>query len=139
MTFWARLAGVGLLLSSLSLPAGGLALFVGAVSDKLGDTVAHWPAALRRAADSDATLDDAAYELLHMLRTTNYDGVFENAIEGALDLEDEVLFVGLPHGEVWDLERALRPGHSVTQPPFEPMVLLGDAFAEYGMRFGNSR
>ena len=134
VTFWARLAAVGLLLSSLSLPAGGLAVFVGAVSDKLGDAVAHWPAALRRAADSDATLDDAAYELLHMLRTTNYDGVFENAIEGALDLEEKVLFVGLPHGEVWDLERALRPGHS----PFEPMILLGDAFAEYGMRFGNS-
>lgn len=134
VTFWARLAGVGLLLSSLSLPAGGLALFVGAVSDKLGDAVAHWPAALRRAADSDATLDDAAYELLHMLRTTNYDGVFENAIEGALDLDEKVLFVGLPHGEVWDLERALRPGHS----PFEPIILLGDAFAEYGMRFGKS-
>ena len=111
-----------------------MALFVGAVSDKLGDAVAHWPAALRRAGDSGATLDDVAYELLHMLRITNYDGVFENAIEGALELDEKVLFVGLPHDEVLDLERALRPGGAT----FEPMILLGDAFAEYAHSYGRT-
>ena len=47
-----------------------------------------------------------------MLRVTDYDGVFERAIEGALELDEKVLFVGLSHQEVLDLERALRPGSS---------------------------
>ena len=134
VTFWARLAGVGLLLSSISLPAGGLALLAAGVSDSLSDAIAHWPAALRRAAATDATLDDVAYELLHMLRTTNYDGVFENVVEDALGLDEKVLFVGLTHREVLDLERALRPGVAT----FDPMILLGDAFAEYAIEYGRT-
>ena len=132
-TFWARLGGVGLLAAGAA-PLGGMALLAGAATDRLGDAIAHWPAALRRAADEDATLDDVAYELLHMLRVTDYDGVFERAIEGALELDEKVLFVGLSHQEVLDLERALRPGSSSP----EPMIVLGDAFAENAKLFGNT-
>ena len=133
VVFWARLAGVGGLLfwpttAVMSLLAAG-------VADKLGDAVEHWPAALRRAAASSADLDDVAYELLHMLRITDYDGVFEHAIESALGIDESVLFVGLSRREVSDIESALRP---TTGAPFAPMILLGDAFAEYGRKFGNA-
>src|SRR6185312_5195874 len=89
----------------------------------------------KRASASNAYLDDVGYELLHMLRVTDYDGVFEKKIEDALDTDDNVLFVGLSPSKVQDIERALRPS---TTSGFEPMIVLGDVFGDYGQHFGRT-
>ena len=132
-TFWARLIG------ALSIPVtavGGIAaIWLAGLPSSLADAIDHWPGALQRASASNAYLDDVGYELLHMLRVTDYDGVFEKKIEEALDTDDNVLFVGLSPSKVQDIERALRPS---TTPGFEPMIVLGDVFADYGQHFGRT-
>lgn len=132
-TFWARLIG------ALSIPVtavGGIAaIWLAGLPKSLADAIDHWPSALKRASASNAYLDDVGYELLHMLRVTDYDGVFEKKIEDALDTDDNVLFVGLSPSKVQDIERALRPS---TTSGFEPMIVLGDVFGDYGQHFGRT-
>jgi hypothetical protein len=132
-TFWGRLFG------ALSIPLGPggpiAAILLTGVTSSLADAIDHWPAALKRAAANDAYLDDVGYELLHMLRVTDYDGVFEKKIEDALGTDDNVLFIGVSPTVVKDIESALRPS---TTSGFQPMILLGDLFAYYAQHFGRT-
>jgi hypothetical protein len=128
-SYWATLIGI---LAFPIAPVGSIAaILLAGVPQALADAIDHWPAALDRASDHDAFLHDAGYELLHMLRQTRYDGVFDKKVSSALGLDDGVLFLNLSPGQVQDIERALRP-----PPDFPPMVLLGDLFATYARHFG---
>jgi hypothetical protein len=114
---------------------GGLLVVLGAEAKKLAKSLDSWPDELRAAGAADERLNDAGVHLLRMLRTTDFKGLFSNKIEDALNLDEKVFLVDLPHDTVEDVERAL-----VTLPtvPFQPMVLLGDQFAEYAKQFGRT-
>ena len=137
------IAGIGTAL--LGAPVvGGLLMFLGADAKKLAKSLDNWPDALKKAGNNDAPLNEAAYHILNMLRTTDLKGLFSNKIEDALDLDSKVFMLDLEPDKVQDVERALLTDHyslapgSLSPVYFQPMVLLGQEFADAAAQFGTN-
>jgi hypothetical protein len=115
---------------------GGLLVLFGSQSNKLVNSIDHWPGKLRSAGAEGGELNDTAYYLLNMLRTTDFKGLFGNKLEDALDLDNKVFMLDLYHDQVQDVEYAMRPDLVNSAVTFQPMILLGDTFASYASGFG---
>jgi hypothetical protein len=119
----------------LGSPALGAILGVlGAELSVLEHSLAGWPAALRSAADDNAHLNDSAYHLLEMLRSTQFKGLFGSHLESALNLDKQVFIVGTTPDDTHTVEYAMQPDKA--PKAFPSAILLGDVFAEYANQFG---
>ena len=119
----------------LGSPALGAILGVlGAEVSVLEHSLSGWPAALRAAADANANLNDSAYHLLEMLRSTQFKGLFGSHLESALNLDKQVFVVGTTPDDTHTVEYAMRPDKA--PKGFPAAILLGDVFAEYANQFG---